>query len=137
MKNTVKKTSTTKELKKAPKPGINRATHNIDATGKVFGRLATEIAILLRGKNKPAFQPYIDGGDIVVVSNAAKVKISGKKLEGKIYYRYSGYPGGITATKMGDLMDKNPSLLLKKSVYHMLPKNKLRDQMIKRLKITN
>ena len=136
-----KKSTTTKvkAAKKAPskKPGISRATHNIDAAGQVLGRLATQIATLLRGKNKATYTPNIDAGDIVNITNASKVKTTGKKLTGKIYYRHSGYPGGLKTAKLGDLLDKNAAAVLKKTVYNMLPKNKLRDQMIKRLKISN
>lgn len=110
-----------------------RKIHNIDATGKILGRLATEIAILLRGKNKVNFLPYLDQGDFVEVVNIKKIKVSGKKLEDKKYFYYTGYPGGLREKKMKDVFKKNPGEVLKKAVYNMLPKNKLRKEMIKRL----
>lgn len=112
---------------------IERKTHKLDATGKAPGRLAGEIARLLRGKNKPSFQPNIDAGDFVHVSNAKFMKFTGKKLEQKIYYHHSGYPGGLKEKKMKDVFENNPGEVLKKAVYNMLPKNKLRSGMIKRL----
>lgn len=116
---------------------IKRKTHKLDATDKVVGRLATEIALILRGKNKPEFEPHIDGGDIARVVNASKLKFTGKKLDQKKYYSYSGYPGGLKTNKMKDVFAKNPGEVLKKAVYKMLPKNKLQDKMIKRLVIEN
>lgn len=126
-----------KKKRAKSKPVIQRQTHKIDATDKVLGRLASEIAILLRGKNKASFQPYLDQGDEVIVSNALKLKITGKKLEQKKYFHYSGYPSGLKAKKMSELFSKNPALVLKKAVFNMLPKNKLRAKMIKRLKINS
>ena len=116
-------------------PKIERKSHTIDASGKAVGRLATEIAVLLRGKHKPEYQPNIDGGDIVEVSNIKQVKFTGDKLTQKIYYRYSGYPGGLKKTKMSDVFTKNPAEVLRRAVWNMLPKNKLKKEMIKRLKI--
>lgn len=130
-----KKTTTKKKVSK--KPVIDRQTHKIDATDKVLGRLASNIAIILRGKNKATFLPHVDGGDNVMVSNASKLKITGNKLDQKIYYHYSGYQGGLKEKKMGDVFEKNPGEVLKRAVWNMLPKNKLRTNMIKRLKITN
>ena len=109
-------------------------THTIDATGKVLGRLATEIVILLRGKHKPDFVPYKNMGDIVIIKNVEKIKITGKKMEQKKYYRYSGYPGGLKEIPLKRLFKEKPEEVLKKAVYGMLPKNKLRDQQIKKLK---
>ena len=109
-------------------------THIIDATGKVLGRLATEIVILLRGKHKPDFVPYKNMGDIVIIKNVKKIKITGKKMEQKKYYRYSGYPGGLKEIPLKRLFKEKPEEVLKKAVYGMLPKNKLRDQQIKKLK---
>jgi large subunit ribosomal protein L13 len=97
--------------------------------------LATEIAILLRGKNKPEFRPNLDCGDIVEVSNIDKVKITGKKLEQKIYYKYSGYPGGLKEKKMGDVFEKEPGEVLKRAVREMLAPVKFRKEMLKRLRI--
>ena len=113
---------------------MQRITHTIDATGKPLGRLAVEIAILLRGKHKPDFQPHKDMGDIVVVENVDKIKITGKKLKEKIYYHHSGYPGGLKQIPMETLFKKDPAQVLKRAVWGMLPKNKLRRKMIKRLK---
>ncbi len=110
-------------------------THTIDANNKVLGRLATEIAILIRGKHKPDFVLNKDMGDIVIVKNAAQMKITGKKLKNNVYRHYSGYPGGLKEVKMGELFEKNPGEVLRKAVYGMLPKNKLRAKCIKRLRI--
>jgi len=110
-------------------------TYTIDASGKVLGRLAAEIAVLLRGKNKPDFSPHIDAGDTVVVINTSKIKITGKKAEQKKYYRHSGYVGGIKEISYKEFFKKNPNQVLKRAVYGMLPKNKLRAKMIKRLKL--
>jgi len=86
---------------------MNRQTHTIDVTDKVLGRLATEIAILLRGKQKPDFVPYKDMGDIVIIKNIRKIKITGKKIEKKIYYRYSGYPGGLKEIPLNDFLKQS------------------------------
>jgi large subunit ribosomal protein L13 len=110
-----------------------RSIHKIDATNQSVGRLSTKIAILLRGKNKPEFTPHIDNGDIVEVFNVDKLKFTGKKLEQKKYYRYSGYPGGLKETKMSDLFKSNPGEILRRAVREMLPPTKLRDGMMKRL----
>jgi len=114
---------------------MERKTHTIDATNKVLGRLATEIAILLRGKNKPDFVPNKNIGDFVVVKNIDKIKITGKKFEKKIYYHHSGYLGGLKKITFKKLFEKNPAEVLKRAVFGMLPKNKLRSKQIKRLKI--
>ncbi len=114
---------------------IKRETHIIDATNKVSGRLATQIAILLRGKHKPDFFPYKNMGDSVLVKNVNKMKFTGKKMEKKIYFRHSGYLGGLKAIPMRRIFEKNPAIILKKAVWGMLPKNKLRAKIIKRLKI--
>ena len=113
---------------------MQRKTHTIDATGKVLGRLAVEIAILLRGKNKPDFAPYKDEGDFVVIKNVGKLKFTGKKIEQKKYYHHSGYLGGLKEKSLKELLEENPSEILKKAVWGMLPRNKLRERMIKRLK---
>jgi len=113
---------------------MNRQTHIIDATGKVLGRLASEIAILLRGKHKPDFVPYKDMGDFVIVKNVEKLKLTGKKIEQKKYFRHSGYIGGLKETSLKELFQSKPSEVLKKAVFGMLPKNKLRAKQIKRLK---
>jgi len=113
---------------------MERKTHKIDATGKVLGRLASEIAILLQGKHKPNFDPSKDMGDFVIVKNVDKMKITGKKLEQKKYYCHSGYLGHLKEIPLEKLLSKNPAEVLKKAVMKMLPKNKLRKKMIKRLK---
>ncbi len=113
---------------------MKRKTHTIDATDKVLGRLATEIAILLRGKNKPDFMPNKDIGDFVIVKNFNKIKITGKKFDNKIYYRHTGYLGGLKKVPFKKLFEKDPEEVLKKAVFGMLPINKLRAKQIKRLK---
>jgi len=114
---------------------MQRKTHTIDATDKSLGRLAVEIATLLRGKQKPDFVPYKDMGDFVVVKNIKKIRITGKKLKQKMYYRHTGYLGSLKKTPMGVLFTKNPKEVLRKAVLGMLPKNKLRAKQIKRLKV--
>jgi len=114
---------------------MKRETHTIDATDKVLGRLAAQIAILLRGKHKPDFVPYKDMGDFVNVKNVNKLKFTGKKIEQKKYYRHSRYWGGLKEISLKKLFAESPAEVLKKAVYRMLPKNKLRAKMIKRLKI--
>jgi large subunit ribosomal protein L13 len=113
---------------------MNREKYTIDASGKVLGRLATKIALLLRGKNKQGFVPYKDEGDFVTVKNAKDVKVSGRKMDQKIYYHYTGYTGGLRRTPIKRMLQNKPAEVLKKAVYRMLPDNKLRDRMIKRLK---
>lgn len=112
-----------------------RKTHIIDATNKVLGRLATQIAILLRGKHKPDFVPNKDMGDFIVVKNIEKIKITGKKMEQKKYFHHSGYLGGLKEISLKKLFEKEPREVFKKAVFGMLPKNKLRAVQIKRLKI--
>jgi len=118
---------------------MEKKTHTIDATNRVLGRLASEIAVLLRGKGKPDFVPYKDMGDSVIVKNVNKLKFSGKKIEQKKYYRHSGYLGGLKEISLKKLLaegsSQGPAEVLKKAVYGMLPKNKLRAKQIKRLKI--
>ena len=113
---------------------MERNTHNIDASGRVLGRLAAEITVLLRGKQKPDFAPYKDIGDFVAVKNVDKLKVTGKKMSQKKYYHHSGYLGGLKETPMGEIFKKNPGEVLRRAVFGMLPKNKLRSKMIKRLK---
>jgi large subunit ribosomal protein L13 len=107
----------------------------IDAEGKILGKLAVEIANILRGKNKPNFVPYKDNGDSVIVKNIKKIKVSGKKNKNKIYYRHSGYLGSLKSESFEEVFNKNPEKVLKKAVFGMLPTNKLRKEQIKRLKI--
>lgn len=113
---------------------MQRETHTIDATDKILGRLAVEIAVLLRGKQKPGFVLYKDMGDFVNVKNANKIKITGKKIEQKKYYRHTGYLGGIKETPLKKLFAEKPEEVLKRAVFGMLPKNKLRARWIRRLK---
>jgi len=109
--------------------------HKIDAKNKVLGRLAVEIANLLRGKNKPTFVPYADMGDQVTVFNTDKIRLTGKKEDQKVYYHHSGYPGGIKEISYKKAMEKDSREVIRKAVYGMLPKNKLRDRVIKKLKL--
>lgn len=101
----------------------------------MLGRLATEIAKTLSGRNKVDYTPHIDGGDFAVIINADKIRVTGNKMEGKIYHRFSGYPGGITSIALKDLLKKDSTKVIKNAVYGMLPKNKLRDKMMLRLKV--
>jgi large subunit ribosomal protein L13 len=120
----------------SPKPGdITRAWHVIDATDIVLGRLAVQSANLLRGKHKPIFAPHVDTGDFVIVINAEKIALSGDKLTNKLVYRHSGYPGGLSATPIGQLLEKDARKVIENAVWGMLPKNKLGRQMIKKLKV--
>jgi len=107
----------------------------IDAEGQILGRLASEIARRLRGKHKPIYTPYVDTGDFVIVVNAGKVSLTGKKLSDKVYYHYSGYPGGLKKTYAGKMLEDNPDKVLNYAVKGMLPKNSLGRKMLKKLKI--
>ncbi|MFC2160276.1 50S ribosomal protein L13 [Acidobacteriota bacterium] len=120
----------------APKKDeIERKWLLINADGKILGRLATEIAVLLRGKGKAKFAPFIDTGDFVVVINAEKIQLTGRKLEQKKYYSHTGYPGGIKEKTLNEMMDTNPEEVLRKAVWGMIPKNKLGRQIHKKLKV--
>ena len=112
-----------------------RIWYIVNAEGKVLGRLASKVATILRGKHKPIYVPHADVGDYVIVINAAKIRLTGKKLEQKVYYRYSGYPGGLKETHLSDLMRKNPEEVIKRAVKGMLPKNKLGRKMLTKLKV--
>lgn len=114
---------------------MERETFTIDAADQALGRLATNIAVLLRGKHRPGFLLHVDKGAIVLVKNAQHMKITGNKLAQKKYYRHSGYLGGIKEKPLGKVMEKNPTEALRKAVWGMLPKNRLRAEQIKRLKI--
>lgn len=114
---------------------IKRFWHLIDAKGQILGRLSTRIAQFLMGKNKPYFVNYLDCGDYVVVINAAKVEITGRKAKQKMYYRHSGYPGGFREISFEKQMTKDPRKIIRHAVSGMLPKNKLRDRRLARLKI--
>ena len=115
--------------------GIDRAWHVIDASDVVLGRLASQAAILLRGKHKPIFAPHLDTGDFVVIVNAGKVALTGNKLEHKMAYRHSGYPGGLRSVAYSELMARNPERAVEKAVRGMLPKNSLGRQMLRKLKV--
>lgn len=114
---------------------MERKTYIIDASGKAIGRIATEAANLLRGKNEPSFERNMDKGGFVVVENISEVNFTGKKIEQKKYFSFSGYPGGLKTKKMKDVFEENPGEVLRKAVYKMLPKNKLRGDMVKRLTV--
>jgi large subunit ribosomal protein L13 len=114
---------------------IVRDWYVVDAENKVLGRIATQIANVLRGKNKPLFSPSVDTGDFVIVVNAEKIALTGNKLADKIYYSHSGYPGGIKSIAAGKLLEKKAEDLIKKAVKGMLPRNKLASQMLKKLKV--
>lgn len=114
---------------------IQREKHVIDANGKILGRLATEVATILMGKKKPNFVPYLDSGDFVIVTNAAKVKLSGKKMKDKTYTRHSGYPGGLKVETFDKIIVRKPEFVLEHAVKGMLPQSKLGRQMFKKLKV--
>jgi len=122
----------TKQLKKAE---IKRVWHILDFDGQILGRKATEIASLLIGKYKTTFTAHVDGGDYVVVINAQKLKVTGKKLKNKLYQRHTGYAGSLKELSLQEMMDKDPTRVVWKAVRNMLPKNKLRKARLKRLKI--
>jgi len=114
---------------------IERGWHVVDASGKVLGRLATHVAGLLMGKGKPIFTPNQDTGDYVVVVNADKIHVTGNKAKQKVYYRHSGYPGGLKSTTLEKTMQTNPARVVEHAVKGMLPRNRLGANMIKRLKV--
>jgi len=112
-----------------------RVWYVVDAEGKTLGRMATQIADVLRGKRKPSYTPHVDVGDFVIVINAAKVAVTGDKREKKLYWRHSGYPGGIRSRALGDLLEKRPEEVIRKAVKGMLPRNRLARQQLRKLKI--
>ena len=119
-----------------PKPGeITRDWHVIDATDVVLGRLASQTAVLLRGKHKPTFAPHVDTGDFVIIINADKVALTGAKLEQKRAYRHSGFPGGLKSQSYTELLAKSPEKAVEKAVRGMLPKNSLARQQLSKLKV--
>ncbi|MBN1253715.1 MAG: 50S ribosomal protein L13 [Deltaproteobacteria bacterium] len=117
------------------KEDIEKTWYLVDARDKVLGRLASEIAKILRGKDKAIFSPHLDSGDFVIVVNAEKVRLTGDKLKGKYYYNYSGYPGGLKAITAEKLLAKKPEELLRRAVKGMLPKNRLGRKVFKKLKV--
>ena len=118
------------------KPGeVARNWYVVDADGKTLGRLATAIAITLRGKHKPQYTPHIDTGDFVVVVNAEKIAVTGQKLDQKLYHRHSGYPGGLRTRTLREQLDRQPTEVLRKAVKGMLPRNRLSRAQLTKLKI--
>lgn len=114
---------------------VERKWWVVDATGQTLGRLATQIATTLRGKDKPQFTPHVDAGDFVVVLNSEKINIKGNKASDKMYYRHTGYFGGLKETTYKDMLEKDPAFIIQNAVKGMLPKNKLSNQIIKKLKV--
>ncbi|MDY6907941.1 MAG: 50S ribosomal protein L13 [Chloroflexota bacterium] len=119
----------------AKKEDIDPQWHVIDASGRTLGRLATEVAVLIRGKHKPTFSPHLNTGDYVVVINAAKVRVTGRKAQQKMYRRHSGYPGGLKETTYAQMMATHPTRVIEHAVRGMLPHNRLGREMMKRLKV--
>ncbi|CAG0984577.1 50S ribosomal protein L13 [Geobacter sp.] len=124
-----------KTTKVAKKEEVTRDWFLVDADSKVLGRMATEIANILRGKKKPIYTPSVDTGDFVVVINAEKIQLTGNKLADKMYHSHSGFPGGLKSITAGKLIEKKPEDLIRKAVKGMLPKNKLARHMLKKLKV--
>lgn len=119
-----------------PKPGeVEKNWYVVDATDVVLGRLASHVANLLRGKHKPTYAPHIDGGDFVIVINADKIALTGSKLQKKIAYRHSGYPGGLKATGYAELLERHPERVVEKAVRGMVPKNSLGRAQMRKLKV--
>ncbi len=123
---------------KTPLPKVNeieKKWYVVDATDKVLGRLATQIALRLRGKHRPDFTPHLDTGDFIIVVNAEKVKLTGRKLDQKMYHKHSGYLGGLKSMTARQMLEKKPEDVIKLAVRRMLPKNKLARQQLKKLKV--
>ena len=114
---------------------VQRKWYLIDADGKTLGRVATEVARILRGKHKPIYTPHVDTGDHVIVINAAKVKVTGKKYTDKLYYRHTGYPGGIKVTNFADLLRRKPEQVIEKAIWGMIPHNRLGRRVFKKLRV--
>jgi len=125
----VEKTYVTKEK------DVQREWHVVDATGQTLGRLATQVAYILRGKHKPIYSSSVDTGDYVIVVNAEKIHVTGRKLDQKIYYRHSGYPGGLKTVTLRNLLQRHPTRVIEHAVRGMLPKNRLGRRMFKKLKV--
>lgn len=119
----------------AKKEDINRQWYLVDAKDKILGRLATKVAVILRGKHKPIFTPYVDTGDGVIVINAAKIRVTGRKLKQKVYRRYSGYPGGLREVRLETMLEKKPTTVIMLAVGRMLPGGSLGTKMLKKLKV--
>ena len=119
-----------------PKPDdVEKRWWLVNAEGRVLGRLATEVAVLLRGKNKPEFVDFWDNGDFVVVINAEKIRVTGRKAEDKTYYSHSQYPGGLRSEKLKELLEDKPEEVIRRAVWGMIPKNKLGRKVFKKLKV--
>jgi len=114
---------------------IEREWYVVDATGQTLGRLASQVAHILRGKHKPIYSPSVDAGDHVIIVNAEKIHVTGRKLDQKIYYRYTGYPGGLREITLRNLLQKHPTRVIEHAVRGMLPKNRLGRRMFKKLKV--
>lgn len=114
---------------------VERKWYIVDAAGQTLGRLASEVASIIRGKHKPEFTPHVDTGDFVVVINASQIKLTGKKMQNKMYYRHSLYPGGLKVTSAQDLLNSKPDRMIEFAVHGMLPKNRLGDSMKTKLKV--
>ena len=114
---------------------IERDWYVVDASGQTLGRLASEVAQIIRGKHKPTFSPAVDVGDYVIVVNAEKIHVTGQKLDQKMYYRHSGYPGGLKELTLGRMLEEHPTRVIEFAVKGMLPKNKLGRKMVKKLKV--
>ena len=114
---------------------VERHWYLVDATNKTLGRLSTEIANRLRGKHKPIYTPHVDTGDYIVVVNASKIRVTGNKMQDKIYYKHTGYIGNMKSMNLETMLEKNPERVIMKSVKGMLPKNKLSNAMLKKLKV--
>lgn len=119
----------------AKEESLERKWYVVDAEGMVLGRLASQVAAILRGKNKPIFTPHVDTGDYVIIINADKVVLTGKKLDQKYYYHHSGYPGGLTEIKYRDLIKKKPEFMVYEAIRCMLPKGPLGSKMLKKLRV--
>ena len=126
---------TAKTTKSAKEQDIERDWYVIDAQGQTLGRLATRVATILRGKNKPLYTPHVDCGDYVIVVNAEKIHVTGQKMTQKRYYRHSGYPGGLKEVTLRDQLQKFPNRVVEAAVRGMLPKNRLGRRMFKKLKV--
>ena len=126
---------TVKTTKSAKEQDIQREWYVIDAQGQTLGRLATRVATILRGKNKPLYTPHMDCGDYVIVVNAEKIHVTGQKMSQKKYYHHSGYPGGLKEVTLRDQLQKFPNRVIEAAVRGMLPKNRLGRQMFKKLKV--
>ena len=118
------------------KPGsVEREWYVVDAAGKTLGRLASQVAEVLRGKHKPQFSPAVDAGDYVIIINAEKIRVTGRKLEQKKYYRHSGYPGGLREINLAEQLERHPTRVIKAAVRGMLPRNRLGRKQLKNLKV--